>query len=136
MKLGDSSSEDEKDDPYHIKKDRESVKGSKNFFERYSKGNVRDSTPEFRIDKKGTQIQSAAGDKIDQKKGDTKLKNLFKSKGTVRQDSTKRKVDEDFEKRPKRNIFASKKTEQMKKREHVIGDDSSDDDKIPTSDNK
>jgi hypothetical protein len=136
MKLGDSSSEDEKDDPYHIKKDRESVKDSKNFFERYSKGNDRESTPEFRINMKGTQIQSAAVDKIDQKKDDNKLKNLFKSKGTVRQDSIKKKIDEDFEKKPKRNIFASKRTEPVIKKEHVIGDDSSDDEKVNASDKK
>lgn len=139
MIIGDSSSEDEKDNTSQNSKfnNRESVKDAKNFFERFSKGGDRESTPEFRGDKKATKIQNATASKPSQDKGNNKLKNLFKSKGTVRQDSMERKVNEEFDKRPKRNIFASKKTEVVQKAETIIGDDSSDEEqKLPTSANK
>ena len=119
--IGDLSSEEDEKDSQNPKLNlRESVKNSKNFFERMSKGQDRDETPDFKRSKKNT-IRSTVGKSGKINLGGKNLKTLFQTQKLTR------KVQNSQSEKKRINIFSTKKSEhKQEQKEIIIGDSSSD----------
>ena len=85
--IGDQSSSEEESEHKSSKyPERISVKESKNFFERQSRGTERDETPDFKR-YKNEEVKSAVEKVGKPVSGGTKLKNLFQTHKSTKKNS-------------------------------------------------